>query len=123
MRQQRFKIEQVEKHQWVIGVFVEEFPSLDEKWTERTFQKYVKEYELPSVDHVKEEIERSPYGSLGGIYNIEKHAQQMKEFTLRRATSACKMRDYECAPTRVINQITSIDPSQISTSLLDPSTA
>lgn len=117
-RQQRLTIEQVEKHQWVFGVFIEEFSALDEKWKEKTFQKYVKDYEFTTVEQVSEEIEKNPFGSLGGIFNIEKHAQQMKEFALRRATSACKMREI-----KVINQISSIDPSQISTSLSGVGTA
>lgn len=116
-RQQRFTIEQVEQHQWVHGVFVEEFPPLDEKWTEKTLTKYVAEYNLSSVKSAWEEIESNPFDELGGIFNIEKHVQQMKEFSMRRATSACKMREM-----KAVNQSPSLNLSQISTPRFKSST-
>lgn len=106
----RIKIEQLEKHPWILENFVEEFLPVSDKWKQETFHKLSKLFNL-TLDNVIDEIINRPYGQLGGTYNIEKHLHQMNKITLRRASSGVKI-------FKVINHhIKSIDPSQISTLL------
>lgn len=109
VRTHRLKIQEIEKHPWILGVFVEEFPPIDERWRRDTVQRYAKTSNL-SAESVVEQLSESPYGQLGGMFNIEKHQYQSSKVSFRKAPSCCKIRDI-----KVINHITSIDLSQIST--------
>lgn len=108
-RQLRIKIEQLEKHRWILGVFVEEFPPVCEKWKQESFHKLAKRYDL-TLAKVTDEIADRPFGPLGGIYNIEKRSHQLNKIALKKASSSVRI-------VKVINHINSIDPSQISTLL------
>lgn len=108
-RTHRLKIQEIEKHPWILGVFVEEFPPVDERWKRDTIQRYAKSQNI-STGSVAEDLKMNPFGQLGGMYNIEKHQYQASKITFKKAPSCCKIRDI-----KVINQINSINPSQIST--------
>lgn len=105
----RLKIHQVEKHQWIQGVLVEEFEPITAEWQEETLQKIAKTSTV-EVDDVVDELGKNPYGKLGGFYNIEKRLHQLKTMALKKAPSCSNFRIAE-----VINHINSIYPSQIST--------
>lgn len=107
-RQLRATIQQIEKHPWVLGAFIEEFPAIDERWKQETLQRLAKLQKL-SVDDVNEKLASDPYGKLGGVFNIEKHRHQLNMITMKKAPSRLN----------VINHIISISiyPSQISTLL------
>lgn len=109
-RSKRLKIREVEQHPWILGVFVEEFPQIDDLWQRETIERFAQSNNL-TAESVAEQLLQSPFGQLGGMYNIEKHQHQISRITLRKAPSCCKLRDI-----KVINQINSINPSQISTS-------
>lgn len=106
-REFRLKIEQVQKHPWIAGVFSEQFTPVNAKWKSETFQKYSKNFNL-TIEEVSDEIIKQPFGQLGGIYNIEKHLHQVNRIALRKPPSCASI-------IKVINHINSISPSQIST--------
>lgn len=108
-RPQRLKIHEIEKHPWILGVFVEEFPQVDERWKRETIVKYAKSNNL-STASVAEQLTTSPYGQLGGMFNIEKHQYQSSKISFKKAPSCCKIRDF-----KVINHITAINRSHINT--------
>lgn len=108
-RLHRLKIEQVARHPWVQGVFVEEFPPVTEQWKREAFEKYAKCLDI-TMDEVTEMIEKQPYGQLGGTFNIELHNHQLSKIALKRSPVG-----YRVSDNKVISHISSINPSQIST--------
>lgn len=108
-RTHRLKIQEIEKHPWILGVFVEEFSPIDERWKRDTIQRFAKSNNL-SAESVTEQLSENPYGQMGGMYNIEKHQHQSKKISYKKAPSCCTIRDIP-----VINHINAIDLSQIST--------
>lgn len=108
-RIQRLKIKEVEKHPWILGVFVEEFPPVDERWKRDTIMRYAQNSNISSKSIV-EQLAQNPFGQLSGMFNIEKHQYQISKISFKTAPNCCKIRDI-----KVINQINSISPSQIST--------
>lgn len=109
-RSHRLKIHEVEQHPWILGVFVEEFPQIDERWQRETIKRFAESSNL-TVESVGDQLLQNPFGQLGGMYNIEKHQYQISKIMFRKAPSCYKIRDI-----KVINQIGSINLSQISTS-------
>ncbi|CRK99158.1 CLUMA_CG012525, isoform A [Clunio marinus] len=91
-RDLRLSIEKVRKHPWILGAFIEEYPSIDKSWQTKVLHKYAK-YFNRTCDSVVNEISSTPYGQLGGIFNIEKHLHQMSGVALKRSTSGCKVRE------------------------------
>jgi hypothetical protein len=100
-RTHRLKIEEVEKHPWILGVFVEEFPAIDERWKRETIKRIAENNNL-TVENVADQLLQSPFGQLGGMYNLEKLQYQISKITYRKAPSCCKIRNI-----KVINQINS----------------
>jgi hypothetical protein len=98
-RSHRLKIQEVEQHPWILGVFVEEFPQIDDRWKHDTIKKYAESNNF-SEQSVEEQLLQNPFGPLGGMYNIEKHQYQISKIMFRKAPSCCKIRDI-----KVINQI------------------
>lgn len=108
----RLKIQEVEKHQWILGVFVEEFPPVDERWKRETIMRFAENDNLVAKS-VAQQLVQNPFGQLGGMYNIEKLQYQISKISYRKAPSCFKIHNI-----KVINQTMSINPSQISTSTL-----
>lgn len=97
-RTQRLTIAQVEKHSWVLGVFVEEYQPVDERWKQERFALYANDCDM-THDEVCQHLSRLPYGKLGGIFNIEKLMHQMDKITLKKIPALKKEQSV-----KVINQ-------------------
>lgn len=108
-RQLRLKVHQVEKHSWVMSAYEETFEDVGKDWKSQTVKKIAKDFKL-EVDEVASELEESPFGRLGGVFNIEKHRHQINTISLKKKPSCLRLKT-----AKVINQISSIYPSQIST--------
>lgn len=108
-RQLRLKVQQVEKHSWVLSSYEETFEAVSRDWKNQTTKKIAKDFNL-EVDAVASELESNPFGRLGGVYNIGKHLHQMSTIALKKRPSCLRL-----GTVKVINQISSIYPSQIST--------
>jgi hypothetical protein len=110
-RESRFTIDEVLKHQWITSLFIEVFPQIDNRWRMEVYNKLADQFNI-TVKEVCDQLASNPYGQLGGIYNIEKRFHRLGKITLKRAPQVCAIHE-----AKVINQINSIYPSQISTSL------
>lgn len=108
-RQLRLKVQQVEKHSWVMSSYEETFDDVDNEWKRKTMKKIAKDSDL-DVDAVASELESSPFGRLGGVFNIEKHRHQINTIALKKRPSCLRLKTV-----KVINHIGPIYPSQIST--------
>lgn len=108
-RQHRLKVHQVEKHSWVMNSFEETFEDVGRDWKSKTVKKMAKDFDL-EVAEVVSELESSPFGRLGGVFNIEKHRHQIDTIALKKKPSCLRLKTM-----KVINHIGPIYPSQIST--------
>lgn len=72
--QQRFSIGQVGDHAWIRGWQAETFMPLDEKSKSEIIQKcFVDHHKTTDIHKV---IDESPFGPIGGVFNIQKHLYQ-----------------------------------------------
>lgn len=108
-RQLRLKVQQVEKHSWVLSSYEETFEDVSRDWKSQTTKRIAKDFKL-GVDEVAAELEGNPFGQLGGAFNIEKHLHQINTIALKKRPSCLRL-----GTVKVINQISPIYPSQIST--------
>ncbi|CAO1409244.1 unnamed protein product, partial [Diamesa serratosioi] len=69
----RIKIEEVELHAWIFGLYVEEMPDIDNNWKQGKFQKYANVLNTNSRQ-INDTISDNPFGQLAGIFNIEQHS-------------------------------------------------
>lgn len=82
----RIKIDEVELHAWIFGLYVEEMPNVDTIWKQEKFQKYANGLNT-TIKQIEETISDSPYGQLAGIFNIEQHSYKMCKMGFKKPSS------------------------------------
>lgn len=91
LREHRLTIKQVEDHEWISSAFVEGFAPIDDAWKNEKLQSYAEDNEI-TVDEVTKQLSQSPYGKLGGVYNIHKLMHQMEKLKPKKVPIANKTR-------------------------------
>ncbi|CAD7077025.1 unnamed protein product [Hermetia illucens] len=75
---ERISMKELQKHAWIYGNQIAEFPSPDEDWKREIGSKISNFLEIPLYE-VYSQILKAPYGPIGGIYNIEKLAHLIRK--------------------------------------------
>lgn len=85
-RQMRLNINQVERHRWFSGTIVFEYSAVDDSWRHEIIEKCAKQFDY-TPEQIEYHITSSPYGPIGGIYNIEMHQHHLKSIKLNKITN------------------------------------
>lgn len=88
----RIKIEEVEIHAWIFGLYVEEMPNIDTNWKQEKFQKYANVLNTTTMQ-IEETISDSPFGQLAGIFNIEQHSYKLCKMGFNKPSSRVTISD------------------------------
>lgn len=85
--QKRFTINEVEHSSWIFDDFDIQYQEIDRDWKIQKFEAYAKSLNC-SVEKVVAEIREKPFGTLGGLYNVDKFLYRNEKFELvQRADS------------------------------------